>query len=353
MSSSVSAFAQWPAGMGASSVTSLCVRPLTIDLWCNFVAGGWSPLDLESGLGGSEECIVLWSAALAARGHRVTVYHNPPRALDGVEHRGVSYRPHFRFDPDAPRDALVTWKSPHPWALGAKAPRRIHWSSDVERPWPARVQKTLDAFVCLTPYHRSTMPWLPEALAQVVPHGIDLGQLDQFRHVKIPGRALYASSPDRGLLTLLRDWPRIRLEHPGLSLEIVYGWQRFIACQAGHLEARVFRAAMERLMGQEGITWRGQVSRAEMAAAYWQAEYWLHPLNRAESELFCLNALKARHCGALAVVNRIGALWDTVTRWIDYPRFVRGDGAIEEAEPCPTLGWDEVVARYWEPLLQG
>lgn len=326
---------------------------LAIDLWCNFVAGGWSPYDLESGLGGSEECVVLWARALAARGHRVTVYHNPPRSLDAVDLHGVSYRPHFRFDPEARRDVLVTWKSPHPWALGARAARRIHWSSDVERPWPARILKQLDAFVCLTPYHLGTMPWLPGRLARVVPHGIDLAQLGQFRSGKVPGRALYASSPDRGLLTLLRDWPRIRLEHPGLTLEIAYGWRRFTACQAGHAEARVFRAAMERLMGQEGIVPRGQISRAEIAAAYWQAEYWLHPLNRAESELFCLNALKARHCGALAVVNRIGALEDTVSRWIDYPRFVRGDGEIQDAPPHSLLGWDEAVANHWEPLFQG
>ena len=325
----------------------------TIDLWCNFVAGGWSPYDLESGVGGSEECIVLWASALAARGHRVTVYHNPPRSVEAGELRGVSYRPHFRFDPDARRDVLVTWKSPHPWALGARAGRRIHWSSDVERSWPGRVLKALDAFVCLTPYHRGAMTWLPDRLARVVPHGIDLGQLDQFRCGKVPGRALYASSPDRGLLTLLRDWPRLRLERPGLSLEVVYGWQRFLACQAGRAEARVFRAAMDRLMGQEGIVARGQVSRAEMAAAYWQAEYWMHPLNRAESELFCLNALKAAHCGALAVVNRIGALQDTVTRWVEYRGFVRGDGESRESNPYPVLSWADVIARHWEPLFQG
>jgi glycosyltransferase involved in cell wall biosynthesis len=213
--------------------------------------------------------------------------------------------------------------------------------------------KALDAFICLTPYHRATMPWLPAALAQVVPHGIDIGQLDQFRTNMVPGRALYASSPDRGLLTLLRDWPRLRLEHPNLSLEIVYGWRRFIACQAGNPEARVFRAAMDRLMGQQGIVWRGQISRADMAAAYWRAEHWLHPLNRAESELFCLNALKAAHCGARAVVNRIGALRDTVTRWIDYPAFVRGDARLHETEAHPALDWRDVIARFWEPLFEG
>jgi glycosyltransferase involved in cell wall biosynthesis len=327
--------------------------PLAIDLWCNFVAGGWSPHDLETGLGGSEECLVLWAGALAARGHHVRIYHNPPNSLEEATRNGVTYLPHFRFDPEERRDVLVTWKSPHPWSVGAQAGRRIHWSSDVERPWPARILERLDAFVCLTPFHRRAMPWLDNGLARIFPHGIDRRQLEQFRRDTVPGRALYASSPDRGLLTLLRDWPRIRLEHPGLTLEVMYGWKRFLACQAGQPQARVFRAALERLMGQEGIAARGQISRAEMAAAYWEAEYWVHPLNRAESELFCLNAVKAAHCGTLAVVNRIGALQDTVTRWIDYPAFVRGDGAVQEREPYPVLDWAEVVARHWEPLFQG
>jgi hypothetical protein len=333
------------------------VRGLTVDLWCNFVAGGWSPYDLETGLGGSEECLVLWATALADRGHRVRIYHNPPNSVEEAERAGVRYLPHFRFDPDERRDAMVSWKSPHPWAVGARAARRIHWSSDVERPWPPRMLERLDMFLCLTPYHRSTMPWLgPEGAGgrvRIVPHGIDRRQLDQARRAKVPGRALYASSPDRGLLTLLRDWPRIRLEHPGLTLDVTYGWKRFLACSAGNPHARVFRAALDRLMGQEGIVARQQITRSEMSAAYWEAEYWIHPLNRAESELFCLNAVKAAHAGAMAVVHRIGALTDTVTRWIDYPAFVRGESEIREAGPYPVLDWSEVVARYWEPLLCG
>jgi hypothetical protein len=197
------------------------------------------------------------------------------------------------------------------------------------------------------------MPWLAEDKTHVVAHGIDRTQIDRQRKPKIPGRALYASSPDRGLLTLLRDWPRIGLEHPSLTLDVTYGWKRYLACSAGNPGARVFRAALDRLMGQEGIVAQGQITRPEMDSAYWEAEYWVHPLNRADSELFCLNAVKAAHCGALAVVNRLGALQDTVTRWIDYPSFVRGEMAVRNVAPNPILDWAEVVARYWEPLFDG
>ncbi|MCH7476726.1 MAG: glycosyltransferase [SAR324 cluster bacterium] len=327
---------------------------LTIDLFSNYVAGGWSPHDLEEGLGGSEEALVLWAAALAERGHRVRIYHNPPHPAASTAFRGAEFIPHDRFDPFARRDALVSWKTGHPWRVGAEAAVRIHWSSDVEPPWPERMAERLDAFVTLTPFHRQTMPWLDARKARLIPHGIDLEHLRSRKRDKVPGRAMFASSPDRGLETLLRDWPRLRENHPGLTLEVFYGWRNFSACHAGDPAASQFRANVERLLHQEGIAYRGAVPRDELARAYWEAEYWLLPLNRAESELFCLNAAKAMAGGATAVINRIGALQDTVNRWIDYRDFLRGETVLHtHPDAIPPRGWDEVVGTWWEPLLAG
>lgn len=328
----------------------------TIDLWSNAVAGGWEPEELETGLGGSEEVLVLWSAALAARGHRVRVYRNPRRESAARRHRGVTWLPHAAFDPFERRDVLVSWKSPHPWRVGARARTRLHWSSDVEPPWSAAMLAQVDAVVALTPYHRSRLDWLPETKARVIPHGIDLAQLEAHRVGRVAGRALYCSSPDRGLETLLREWPRLRAlhreaGHPGLELDVCYGWRLFEAITAGDPAAEGWRAELERLLAQPGIRNCGQVSRAELARAYWAAEYWLLPLAHADSELFCLNALKAQHAGALPVVNRIGALADTVTRWVDYADFREARSTIHEAPPFPALGWDAVVERFWERIF--
>ena len=324
-----------------------------VDLWCNFVAGGWSPYDLDEGLGGSEECLVLWAESLAERGHQVRIFHNSSRPGEETTRRGVTYLPHVRFNPYQARDVLVTWKSVHPWSMGARATRCIHWSSDVEQPWPAKMLNRIDVFLTLTSFHREAMPWLESSKALVIPHGIDLSHLDRLQRQTVPQRAIYASSPDRGLLTLLRDWPRIRLHRPGITLDVFYGWRQFRLCNFQNPQAVAFREGIERLMGQEGIRFRGQVSREELAAAYWEAEYWLHPLNRAESELFCLNAVKAAYCGAKSVGNRIGALQDTVTQWIAYDEFIEGGETIHDSATFPVMDWRTVVARYWEPIFQG
>lgn len=332
-------------------------RKRSIDLWCNTVAGGWEPGDLETGLGGSEECIVLWARALAARGHLVRVYRNGHKAAgttgsQAMLYEGVSYLPHEAFDPFAVRDVLVSWKSPHPWRVGARAEVRIHWSSDVEPPWPAAMAGRVSAFVTLTPYHRDTMPWLPEARTHVIPHGVDLAHLDAARAATQPGRALYCSSPDRGLLTLLRDWPGLRERHPALSLDVCYGWHLFDACMRGHPAAQALREEIGRRLAQPGIRYRGQVSRDELARLYWQAEYWMLPLQRAESELFCLNAVKANHCGAVAVIHRLGALPHTATHWTDYAAFAAGDTRAQRAPGVTAMDWSAVIDRYWEPLFR-
>jgi len=326
------------------------VPPLRIDLWCNAVAGGWRPHDLETSLGGGEEAVALWARALATRGHRVRVFHNAP---DGAATRwgGAAFLPHERFNPFARRDVLVSWKSPHPWRIGATASVRLHWSSDVEAPWSPRMLERLHGFVVLTPFHRRCMPWLPERLTRVIPLGLDTAHLDAHWAPREAGLCLYASSPDRGLETLLRDWPRIRDWQPGLRLEVCYGFSRLLASAGGSPHVAAFRERMARLLRQEGVTYRGALSRAETARTYWRAAYWMHPLNRAESELFCLNAVKARHCGVVGVVNRLGALQQTATRWIDYTAFREGGRDITTVPPYPAPDWDTVVRDYWEPLF--
>jgi hypothetical protein len=112
---------------------------------------------------------------------------------------------------------------------------------------------------------------------------------------------------------------------------------------------------MADLADQPGIVLHGALPQQDLVRLYWRARYWLLPLGIPAAELFCLNALKARHCGATAVVNRVGALQDTVAEWIPYVAFVSGDARIlaADAPSVPVLPWNEVVRRYWLPLLLG
>jgi glycosyltransferase involved in cell wall biosynthesis len=341
------------------------IRPPRVDVYTNAVAGGWHPRDLEAFLGGSEESLVLWSRALAAAGVDVTVYYSPPPAADAaLEDGGVRWLPRGAFAPHAARDVLITFKDPRPWLLGADARLRIHWSAEIELPWPAALRERLTDWVCLSRYHAARMAWLPPGQVRIIPLGFDRAGLLAARRGKVPGRALYCSSPDRGLERLLLDWPLLRERHPGLELHVCYGWQVFDACAAGaaphrrHAAGR-YRERIRALLRQPGIVNRGALPRAEMAAAYWEAQYWMLPLAHPDAELFCLNALKARCAGAVPVVLRRGALEETVERWHPYDRFAvtpaaaLGAPLTGIAPGTPALPWEDVVAQYWLPLLQG
>lgn len=318
---------------------------MKIDIYSNEVHGGWLPERLASALGGSEEVLALFARTLAGLGHDVAVFHTrppgaPPRAL----HDHVHYLARHGFRAHDHRDVLITWKDPTPWRLGASAAVRLHWSSDVERPWADATLRRLHAFVCLTDYHRRRMPWLPESLARVIPHGVDLAHLDAQRGERVDGLALYCSAPDRGLERVLRDWPMIQACRKGMQLAVTYGW-------AGRMPG-----AFEQLLDQPGVRFLGAVTRDEMAALYWGAEWWLLPLVRGDAELFCLNAVKAKYCGATPVSTGAGALMHTARPGLDYSPWVQGHDVEpdlrREIPIVSAVSWETVIQAKWLPLIE-
>lgn len=330
---------------------------MIIDIITNDVPGGWLPEQLPQGLGGSEESIILFAEALVRAGHGVTIHHPRPDPRAAEERNGVAYMDRTRWRIDGHRDVLITYREWRLWwAQQAPPPGslNIHWSVDAEPPWPHGALNRLHRYVCLTHWARSRQVWLPERLAQVIPYGIDLATLDANRREQEPGLALYCSSPDRGMETLLRDWAKIRAKRPELRLRCAYGWELFDRYTQGRPGAVAWRREMEQLFHQDGIEWLGKLGPAQIAQEYWRAQYWVHPLNRADSEMFCLNALKAKHCGAVPAVIPIGALAETAPPFIPYERWVKGSEEIvpDAGQPVPeTLDWDAVVNRWWLPLF--
>jgi glycogen synthase len=89
-----------------------------------------------------------------------------------------------------------------------------------------------------------------------------------------------------------------------------------------------------------------------MEKLYWKSKYWILPLNNAESELFCLNAIKAQYCGCIPIVNKIGALTETVSNYIEYNDFVKGKlEIIKSNNIIPLFSWKEVVDKFWDKIL--
>ena len=299
----------------------------------------WSPNDIETFLGGSQECVVLLAEALSKRGHSVQVMTHGPTPVGSEERKGI---PYTQFSEPIQADVAILFKV-NP--LTRKPPCKvIFWSSDVQEKIPGIV--SCNAVVCLTMYHLQRNGWKS---GYVIPHGIDFESLDRRRKEKIPNTVLYCSSPDRGLEDLLQNWHLVRKHFPKLTLTITYGFRitRQISSELGRNIADHYEENVRQECKRVGIRYLGDVSRQKLEELYWESEYWILPLNNADSELFCFNAVKSAYTRCIPIVNKIGALTETVRDYIPFTQFIQGDlRVVPGRNIVPMYTWEE-VAEMW------
>lgn len=153
---------------------------------------------------------------------------------------------------------------------------------------------------------------------------------------RIPGRAVYCSSPDRGLHRVLEQWPRIKRAVPHASLRIFYRlepWLRqfdetpyFPDIERNRARALYIEEALRRLRGPEwGITVVDSVSHNEVLYEMRQAKVLLHPCETMSwSEGFSCTVIDACASGALPIISDCDALGEVYA----------------ELDPVPVGQWD-------------
>lgn len=284
-----------------------------VKFYTNLVFGGWSPKDLETGIGGSEESLILLTRELARRGHSVDVYHNGEHGVFD----GVNYKDHREFDPFERHSTFVSFKARRMLDQSVNADKLIHWTTEVEPPYSGFELKQVDKVVTISKYHTNRMKPNTEQFMPIY-LGVDFEELDKTKTEKKPGTAVYSSSFDRGLEELLARWPELKKKLHLENLYITYGWDFIDRMLTKTPDGAAWKARMLELLNQEGIIQLGRLTASELNKVYWESEYWVHPLNRADAELFCITAVKAQYCGCKPIVRRLGALQETVGQFIDW-----------------------------------
>lgn len=285
----------------------------TISIYTNLVHGGWSPLDLEKGIGGSEEKLIEFAKKLVERGHEVRVYMN---GQQGVFDK-VWYLPHNLFNPFQHVDVFISFKAAHTLLNSINADKILHWTTEVEPEWAKFMLESVDQVVTISNYHNAKMkPESPKF--KPIYLWADFDRLARNKVPKKKGTMLYASSFDRGLEELLIHWPTVKEKLKIHTLNVTYGWDFMINMFKANPKLKEWREKMDRLLRQDGVNLIGRLSNDDMCKEYWRAEYWALPLSNPDSELFCINAIKAQYCGAIPVVRKIGALQETVNECINF-----------------------------------
>lgn len=287
-------------------------------LWVmNQVRGGWAPSEAD-GWAGGEETAVGASRAFAAKGHEVTVLWDGPALMDGpVEYLTAAMLGTRTFD------VALFFKCPElaPEYLRL-APKRFLWT-DQERAFNPDPFDLIGA--CSLYLARLLASLVPRAATKldVVPYAYDYAELSaQHFHgevyeyqsnlddpyvAKDPNLVLTTSSPDRGLGTLLRAWPKVLERHPQAKLRCTYGWDVFDKI-GGPASVKAEISALLAACG-DSVTF-GRVSRDELHRLYWQAGVWAYYCTGGEQ--FGLSAIKAQAAGCVPVVKPWGALHETV-----------------------------------------
>jgi len=273
----------------------------------------WSPKNLAKGIGGSEEAVIYLSRELSRLGWKVTVYGDPQE--DAGVYEGVTYEPHYKLNPHDSFNILIAWRAvaffDHPW----KAKKMFLWNHDIQNPneyTQARLDK-MDRIFMLSEWHRQNVPAVPDYKFMITGNGInltDLEALDKENIKRNPHRMIYTSSYDRGLEHLLKMWPDIKKEVKDAELHIFYGWNLFESFYYNNPERMAWKAKMDKLMEQDGITHHGRVGQGEVLAETFKSGIWAYPTHF--GEISCITAMKCQAAGAIPVVCDYAALKETV-----------------------------------------
>lgn len=185
------------------------------------------------------------------------------------------------------------------------------------------IHPKLKKIFCLTEWHCNLfLQSFPQFnnITKALHYGIDFTHFFSDTFEKIPYSFIYSSFPNRGLIVVLKMWPRIINRYPQAKLNIFTDVNNEWANQFYKEELKEIRNILEEYKQtyKGSVINHGWVSK-KILSNYWkQTSIWFYPCKFKET--FCLTALEAALTKTLAITNGIAALEDTVgSRGITVP----------------------------------
>jgi glycosyltransferase involved in cell wall biosynthesis len=280
----------------------------------------WNPETIEkTGIGGSETMAWEMAKRLAKQGNRVRVFGCLTRAMEGV-FEGVEFISSDSYG-DVTCDVLIASRAP--WAVDdgfrLKAGCRILWVHDLHCGEALDHVRDMrfDRILCLSEWHKkfflSCYPRMNPDKVIVTRNGIDLGRFSVGTWARNPHKAVYSSSPDRGLQTAVDCWPVIRRSVPDAELHVFYGWDNWRKSAEMNNDEPALRSILflkELSEKTEGVFLHGRVNQHALAIEMMSAGVWVLPTWFQETS--CISAMEAQAAGCRIATSPIAALTETV-----------------------------------------
>lgn len=306
----------------ASEMKHLFLPPKTdeeneIAILCGPGFEEWSPKSIKTGLGGSEQAVVYMSQELKKLGWKVTVYANPGK--EAGNHDGITYLPWHSLNPKENFNVLILWRGIGFVDFKPQAKFTMLWMHDIPNN-PDFTEDRVDRvnkIAVLSEFHKGLFRVdrggkfepIPDKKMFLTANGI-VPMKPSKKVERDPLRLIYSSSPDRGLVYLLKMWPDIIKEVPEANLHIYYGFDVFDAIHKGAPGRMKWKQMVLNLMRQPGITYHGRIGHNDLHKEMAKSGIWAYPTDF--DEISCITAMECQALGAVPVVTTQGALNETV-----------------------------------------
>ena len=264
-------------------------------------------------LGGVESSVIALSEALAAKGHKVTVYNMCKVPL---LHNGVRWRPLSENLPEK-ADLYIANRGDKLLNYIPNAKKVIFWIHNPAKyllKWRyiSKLWKRRPTIVFIGDAHASTFPtWVPNGGLKVIPYGLADVFYEGKRINPPPPRAIFTSNPLRGLDWLLDRWVfEISPDVKSAELHIYSGSMTY--GKVGHEKSKEMNIVLDRAkrLTQHGVIVREPISKKDLADEFSNTRCMLYrgDLN----ETFCLAIGEAQAMGVPCVVTDLGSMRERV-----------------------------------------
>lgn len=287
--------------------------------------GEIGPETIAKGLGGRETAAVRLSENWAKMGHEVHIFV-PRSSAETYEYEGGGSCTYMTTDMALPMltsfkyDAVLSWESPEIFTLpqvrdnaGAMlcGMQVAHFNTN-----DPDVIAAPDCWVALSEWHANFMESQAPGVMRnvsVMPNCVNLDLFDPREPkdlLNAPIEFLYASSPDRGLVHLLRSWETIRKHFPESYLHVAYGIERFVYMNRfAHGEVGEMAIDIEKLIDQDGIIYHGRIGQDQLANLHMKCDALLYPCDpMSPTETGCITVIEACAAGNIPVITNADCL---------------------------------------------